>query len=142
MKDDSIKDKLVAIVRIRGRVNVRSDITETLNRLRLKRVNNCALVHVTDSYHGMIEKCSNYVAYGEIDEATLTKMLAKRGAGLNLDAKELINGKVDPKKLSEDMPIRLHPPRHGFKSTKLSVTQGGDLGYQGSKINSLIARMI
>ena len=140
MKDDSINNRLVAIVRIRGRVNVRSDITETLNRLRLKRVNNCALIKVTDSYHGMIEKCSNYVAYGEIDEPTLSKLISKRGAGL--DAKELLNGTFDQKKLSESMPLRLHPPRHGFKSTKLNVKQGGDLGYLGTKINALISRMV
>ncbi len=140
MKDESINNKLVAIVRIRGRVNVRSDITETLNRLRLKRVNNCALIKVTDSYHGMIEKCSNYVAYGEIDEPTLSKLVSKRGEGL--DAKELLSGTFDQKKLTEHMPLRLHPPRHGFKSTKLNVKQGGDLGYLGAKINTLISRMI
>jgi ribosomal protein L30/L7E len=70
-------DTLVAVVRIRGRVNVRSDITETLNRLHLKRVNNCAIIKQTPSLHGMIHKVENYVAYGEIDEPTLTKLLAK-----------------------------------------------------------------
>ena len=133
-------DKLVAVVRIRGRVNVRSDITETLERLRLKRVNNCVLLTLTNSYRGMLNKCINHVAYGEIDEATLEKLLKKKAEGLV--AKELLGGKYDPVKLKEQMPLCLHPPRHGYKSTKLSFKQGGSLGYQGADINKLISRMV
>lgn len=133
-------DKLVAVVRIRGRVNVRSDITETLERLNLKYVNNCVLLTLTNSYKGMLNKCINHVAYGEIDEPTLEKLLAKKAEGLT--AKELLAGKYDPVKLKEQMPLCLHPPRHGYKSTKLSFKQGGSLGYQGADINKLISRMV
>jgi len=140
MKKNPLKDKLVAVVRIRGRVNVRGDITETLNRLNLKRVSNCTLIKITDSYNGMLNKCVNYVAYGEIDEATLTKLLEKGGAGLN--AKEMIAGKFDAEKVKAIVPFRLHPPRHGYKSTKLHFKQGGSLGYQGAAINKLITRMV
>lgn len=134
-------DKLVAVVRIRGRVNVRSDITETLDRLHLKRVNNCALIQLPNpSMQGMIHKCENYVSYGEIDEITLTKLLEKHAA--DLSAKDVLAGKYDAVKFKELMPFRLHPPRHGYKSTKLSVKNGGDLGYKGIEINKLIARMI
>jgi large subunit ribosomal protein L30 len=120
---------------------VRSDITETLNRLNLKRVSNCTLIKVTDSYNGMLYKCANYVAYGEIDEPTLAKLLEKRSKG-DLDIKELMSGKLDSEKLKAQLPFRLHPPRHGYKSTKLNVKQGGSLGYLGPDINKLIARMV
>jgi large subunit ribosomal protein L30 len=140
MKKNSLDNKLVAVVRIRGRVNVRSDITETLKRLNLKRVSNCTLVKVNDSYNGMLNKCSNYVAYGEIDEPTLNKLLERHAKELN--AKELMEGKFDYGKLKEQLPFRLHPPRHGYKSTKLNVKQGGSLGYLGGGINKLIARMV
>ena len=133
-------DKLVAVVRIRGRVNVRSDITETLNRLHLKRVNNMALIYRTPSFDGMILKAANYVAYGEIDEPTLAKLLAKHAK--DLTTKDVMAGKIDAEKFKELMPFRLHPPRHGFKSTKLSIKNGGNLGYNGEKINALITRMI
>ncbi len=143
MKKNSLGNKLVAVVRIRGRVNVRSDITETLNRLNLKRVSNCTLIKVNDSYNGMLNKCSNYVAYGEIDEPTLNKLLEKRSKGLSAkDAKEILEGKFDAEKLKEELPFRLHPPRHGYKSTKLNVKQGGSLGYLGNDINKLIVRMV
>ncbi len=141
MKKNSLDNKLVAVVRIRGRVNVRGDITETLSRLNLKKVSNCTLIKVTDSYNGMLDKCKDYVAYGEIDEPTLTKLL-ERHKTEGLDAKGLMEGKFDAKKLKEHVPFRLHPPRHGYKSTKLAFSQGGSLGYMGSDINKLIARMV
>ena len=47
---ENLNDKLIAAVRVRGRVNVRHDVTETLNRLRLKRVSNCALIKVTPAF--------------------------------------------------------------------------------------------
>ena len=140
MKSNSLKDKLVAVVRIRGTVNVRGDITETLKRLNLKRVSNCTIIKVTESYYGMLKKCGDYVAYGEIDEPTLEKLLARHAEGFT--AKDIINGKYDAEKLSAFIPFRLHPPRHGYKSTKLNVKQGGSLGYMGPKINELLGRMV
>jgi large subunit ribosomal protein L30 len=140
MKKGSLKDKLVAIVRIRGTVNVRGDITETLKRLNLKRVSNCTVLRINDSYEGMLKKCADYVAFGEIDEPTLTKLLDKHAEGFT--AKEVMDGKYDNEKFMAFIPFRLHPPRHGYKSTKLSVNQGGSLGYMGPKINELLGRMV
>jgi large subunit ribosomal protein L30 len=140
MKKNSLNDKLVAVVRIRGRVNVRGSITETMKRLNLKRVSNCTIIKVNDSYKGMLNKCSNYVAFGEIDEKTLTKLLEKHASGFS--AKDIMSGKYDAEKFSAFIPFRLHPPRHGYKSTKLNVNQGGSLGYLGPKINELLWRMV
>jgi large subunit ribosomal protein L30 len=137
---NKLEGKLIAAVRVRGTVNVRGNITETLKRLNLKRVNNCALIKVTDSYRGMINKCNGYIAYGEINEDVLGKMLKK--ADLKVAAKDLIDGKVDVKTLADQMPFRLHPPRHGYGGTKLGFNQGGVLGYQGEKINRLLIRMV
>jgi large subunit ribosomal protein L30 len=140
MKKRTLNDKLVAVVRIRGTVNVRGDITETLKRLNLKRVSNCTVIRVNDSYDGMLKKCSNYVAFGEIDEPTLEKLLKRHAEGFT--AKEVMDGKYDTEKFMAFIPFRLHPPRHGYRSTKLNVNQGGSLGYMGPKINELISRMV
>jgi len=88
----------------------------------------------------MLNKCSNYVAYGEINDEILQKLL-KRG-NIEADSKELAAGKYEIRKLNEQMPVRLHPPRHGYKSTKLNFKQGGSLGYMGLEINKLITRMV
>jgi large subunit ribosomal protein L30 len=135
-----LNGKLIAAVRVRGTVNVKGSISETLKRLNLKHVNNCVVLMVTDSYGGMINKCNGYIAYGEVSEAVLGKMLKR--AGINVAAKDIIDGKVEAKSLSEQMPIRLHPPRRGYGSTKLGFNQGGTLGYMGESINSLISRMV
>ena len=140
MASVNIENKLVAIVRVRGRVNVRHDIAETLNRLRLKRVNNCTVIKLTPDYYGMVRACSNHVAYGEIDEDTLGRLL--KGAGLDVKPRDMMDGNYDASALKKSLPFRLHPPRHGYKSTKRSVKQGGSLGYMGPKINQLIKRMV
>ncbi|HVC58454.1 MAG TPA: uL30 family ribosomal protein [Candidatus Acidoferrales bacterium] len=140
MERINLKDKVVAVVRIRGRVNVRGDITETLERLHLKRVSNCAIIRITPSYDGMLKKCNDYVAFGEVNEEILGKLLEKNE--LKVSPKEILSGKADMKALTEQMPIRLHPPRHGYKSTKLAFNQGGNLGYMGEEINGLLKRMV
>jgi large subunit ribosomal protein L30 len=140
MKNNPIQGRLVAIVRIRGRVNVRRDINETLDRLRLKRVNNCTVIKANDSNYGMIKACSNYVAYGEVDKDTLKKLVENGKVDMNVE--DLLSGKYDAEELKKKLPFRLHPPRHGYKSTKRSVNQGGSLGYMGQDINKLIQRMV
>ena len=143
MKNKEAKNKLVAVVRIRGRVNVRGYITETLKRLNLKRVSNCTIIKATDSYMGMLNKCSNYVAYGEIDPETLGKLLENRAKKqIPFKSKEVFESKYDSEEFKELLPFRLHPPTHGYKSTKLGFAQGGSLGYMGKDINKLLNRMI
>lgn len=136
---DSIDNKLIAIVRIRGRAGVMNKIAETLERLRLKRVNNCVVVKATKSYAGMIKRCSNYIAYGEIDEQTLKNLLNKNS--IKLEPNEVLEEGIS-KELRDTLPFKLHPPRHGYKSIKHGVNQGGSLGYMGPQINELIKRMI
>lgn len=137
---NKLDNKLIAAVRVRGRVNVRHDITETLIRLRLKRVNNCVVIKMTDSYYGMINECKDYITYGEVEEDTLGRLL--KNSGINVDPKEIMEGKYDMKELKKKLPFRLHPPRRGYKSVKRPVTLGGALGYMGPKINGLIQRMV
>ncbi len=137
---DQLNNKIIAAIRVRGRVNVRHNIAETLNRLRLKRVNNCVLIKMDDSYYGMIKECSNYITYGEVNEQVLGKLV--NSAGIKADPKEILEGKYDMKELRKSLPIRLHPPRKGYRSIKRNVKQGGALGYMGPGINGLIQRMV
>lgn len=140
MKQAQLRGKVIAAVRVRGCANNRGTIEDTLKRLNLKHANNCTIIKVTDPYLGMLKKCTNLIAYGEIDEATLGKLVTKYS--LNVDPKAIVNGKLDPRELKEKMPLRLHPPRHGYRSIKLHYNQGGTLGYMGENINKLITRMV
>ncbi|MCL5423949.1 MAG: uL30 family ribosomal protein [Candidatus Marsarchaeota archaeon] len=136
-----MKDKkLIAIVRIRGRVKISSAIEETLGRLRLYRVNNCVVLHADDSYKGMIKKCENHVAYGEIDESTAKKLFKKYVPNMNAD--DILNNKIDIKELKPYLPFRLTPPKRGYKAIKVSFNNGGSLGNMGEHINELLNRMV
>jgi large subunit ribosomal protein L30 len=141
MKQKELTGKLVVAIRIRGRVNVRSTVEETLQRLRLKRINNCVLIRVNEPYLGMLKKCMDKITYGEVDEPTLQKMIEK--FELNVDPKALISGKANLKDISDKMPMRLHPPKHGHAGVKRHINQGGSLGYdKEGGINELIGRMV
>lgn len=154
---------MYAIVRMRGRVNIKPDIKYTLELLRLPRVNHCVVVEENGYYAGMIQKVKDYVAWGEISEDILELLLRRRGrleggarltdeyiqdktsyAGLKELAHALVESQLRPKDLGayHIKPVfRLHPPRRGHKGIKRSVKQGGELGYHGETINELLYKM-
>ena len=156
------KPACLAVVRIRGTVNVRRDVKDTLAMLRLHKPNHATLVPATPTHLGMLQKAKDYITWGEISEKTLANLLQKRGrlrGGKPLTpeylkklgfksflsaAKALCAGKVTLKNFPELKPVfRLHPPSKGFKRTvKRAFSEGGELGYRGEKINDLLERMM
>ncbi|MDI9618733.1 50S ribosomal protein L30 [Methanothermobacter sp.] len=152
---------MLAVVRVRGSAGVRRDIADTMEMLRLNRINHAVLVEDTPSYLGMLQKAKDYITWGEIDQETLTAMIAKRAriiGGERLtdeyikekteyDSVEEFAGAVFRGEVKlEDAGIkpvfRLHPPRKGYEAIKKSFNEGGSLGYRGEKINDLLKRMI
>lgn len=133
------ENKLLAVVRVRGTNNVRESIEHTMQRLNLPRVNSLSLVFGTKSNLGMVRKANNFITYGEISQDLLEKLLAKRG--IKASVPELMSGKKTPKDLVP-LPLRMHPPKRGYRSVKEGFNAGGDLGYRGEKINELVKRMM
>ncbi len=66
-------------VRIRGAPGMKREILNTLKMLRMHRVNHGVLIWGDVSYMGMLKKCKDYIAYGEIDEKALLRLLRARG---------------------------------------------------------------
>jgi large subunit ribosomal protein L30 len=152
---------MYAVVQVRGVVNTRREIKETLKMLRLHHINHCVLVPGTPEYLGMIRKAKDYVAFGEIDAATLETILVTRGRLIGNKplteehvrdatpfdsiaelAAALADGKIRMKDIPELKPVlRMHPPRKGYKTTKRTFNQGGSLGYYGREINDLLIKM-
>lgn len=151
------------VVRIRGDVDVRDKIRQTLKMLRLHKVNHATLVDKQKSYLGMLQKVKDYATWGEIDVDTLEKLLSKRGRATGnkcIDDKylkdnskfssmrKLAEALITSKATTDDVrglkPVfRLHPAKGGFDGKKkLSFNVGGELGYRGKKINDLIAKMV
>lgn len=153
---------IYAVIRVRGSVNVKSDIKSTLKMLRLNRINHCVLLPKTESYSGMLQKVKDYVTWGEIAPQTLAKMIIHRGKligdkkisdkyikantkykSIMSLAKAIAEGETKYQDLKDIKPvIRLHPPRKGYRGVKKSYKLGGALGYRGEDINKLIDRMI
>ncbi|MHA1734599.1 MAG: 50S ribosomal protein L30 [Promethearchaeota archaeon] len=151
-------------IRIRGLVKMRRDINDTLNMLRLNRVNMGVLLKVTPSVKGMLQKCKDYIAWGPLDEKILVRLLYKRGRVtgnkpltdeyLREESNEfpdikklgtaLSAGKTQLRDIKGVKPVfRLHPPRGGHRGgIKRDFNSGGTLGFVGSYINKLLLKMM
>ena len=57
-------------------------------------------------------------------------------------AKAVIAGEVKLMDLDIKPVFRLHPPRKGYEDIRLSVKEGGSLGYRGENIKDLAQRML
>jgi len=152
-------------VRIRGAPGMKRVILNTLKMLRMHRVNHGVLIWGDVSYMGMLKKCKDYIAYGEIDEKALLRLLRARGKvegnkpltdehiknltkykNMKEFSKALLSGEIRYR--TQDVykikPVfRLHPPRKGHRGTiKKHYNEGGTLGYVDQFINDLIHKMI
>lgn len=126
------KETFLAVIRVRGQHDIRPETDTGLKNLNLISKNACSVHKDTPSIRGMLQKVKDYVAWGEIDDATLKLLVEKRGQVSPKDAKKT-------KKF-----FRLHPPRGGFErqGIKVGFNAGGALGYRGAKINDLIKKMV
>ena len=154
--------KLLAVVRIRGTVNVPRPVRETLALLGLHRNCHATLVDDRPAYLGMLRKAAVWITWGEIDYETLLELLRRRGRlrgnkpltdeyaqklgfkDLADLAKAIYELRVDFRRLPGVKPVfRLHPPSGGYKGKiKRSYKEGGAWGYRGSAINDLLKRMM
>lgn len=152
---------MYAAIRLRGGVKTRQDIKDTLSMLHLDRINHCVLLPETPGYQGMIQKTKDYIAWGTISPESLSQMLENRGKlegskdlteeylkentkfkSFDELAKAICEGKASITDVPKMKPVfRLHPARKGLRGTKRNFLEGGDLGFHGNEINSLLNRM-
>lgn len=95
----------VAVVRVRGTVNVDGRIKTTLDLLKIKYKNNCNVVELNETYKGMLNKVKDYVTYGQIDKETFKELLLKRGEILQNKTKQKTNAPKDVKKEKKKIKI-------------------------------------
>ena len=112
---------MIVVIRIKGQVKLNKEISETLNRLKLKKKYSCVILEPTKENLGMVKRVENQVSFGEISEDMHKKLIEKR--------------KTKIKNF-----FRLHPPRGGIKS-KVHFPKGV-LGDNKDKINKLLERML
>ncbi len=152
---------MYAVIKLRGEVKTRQDIRDTLRMLHLDRINHCVIVPETPAYKGMIHKAKDYIAWGTVTPETLAQMLKNRGKleGGDVLTEEYLSQNTKFKSFIEladalcngttsisDVPklktvFRMHPARKGLKGTKRTFQEGGDLGYHGEEIKTLLNKM-
>ena len=158
-----MENRLIAIIRIKGKTGIKKTARDTLNMLRLYKKHSCVVVPNSNSYIGMINKIKEHATWGEISEPILKELIEKRGRlaqkkpitegyikeklklNLNEFTKQLIEFKIILKDLPGLKPFfKLGPPKGGFEQggIKKQFASGGVLGYRKEKINDLIKKMI
>ncbi len=149
------------VIRVRGTTGVIRGIADTLDMLNLTRINHAVLIEDTPSYNGMLQKAKDYITWGEIDAEAVAEMIVKRGkivggakvtdeyVAENSDydsiealAEAVIKSEVKLADLGIKPVFRLHPPRKGYEAIRVSVNEGGSLGYRGEEIKNLVKRMV
>lgn len=151
-----------AVLRLRGKSDLRRDVKDTLRMLHLTRQNHCSIVPRDGTYLGMLQLVKDHVTWGEVDVEVLARLLLKRGRQVGdrpIDdafvkahskyksiwdlSQALANGDARLADVAELRPvIRLPPPRRGYRGIKRGFNDGGDLGYRGKAINELLQRML
>ena len=111
----------IAVILVRGTINVSQQIHDTLKMLKLRKKNSCVVLDKTPNMLGMVKKVKDLVTWGEVS-TEVVEMLKKK----------MKNGVA-----------HLQPPLGGFgrKGIKAPFTIGGALGYRKENINDLIKRM-
>jgi len=152
----------LAVVRVRGTVNINRDTKDALRMLHLTRANHCTFIPEDSQWRGTLLKVKDYVTWGKVDEKTVAELLVKRGRvvggepltseylakntefkSLEALAQAIIAQKADLRRLKGVKPLfRLAPPRKGYEHVVHDYKTGGSLGDRGAEINTLIARMI
>ncbi len=125
MAEATTAKKMIAVVRVRGKVNLTPEIAQTLRQLNLAAQNTCAVLPLTGSVLGMLRKANGYITFGFVSDAVLKELEAKR-------------------KSKDENIYYLAPPRKGYgrKGIKRAYTESGALGDRKDDINELLLRMI
>lgn len=148
-----------AVIRVRGRTGIKPQIKRAMELLNLTRINHCVIIKDSPQHRGMLQKCKDYITWGEVNEQTLAKIIEKRGRlsgdkrieaallkekgfeGFDQLAAGFLAGSAGLKDAGVKKVFRLHPPKRGYKVIKQSYPRGA-LGYRGEAINALLKRMV
>ncbi len=149
-----------AVLRLRGSKNKSKKVLDTLDMLRLRKVNHCTIVPEEDHYEGMLNKVKDMVTWGEIEKMSLGRLILLRSGLDKKSVKKRVEDETQYESVMDfagavakgessmdsipdlDNLFRLHPPRGGYRSVKKPYNSGGSLGYRGQAINDLLVKML
>ncbi|MCS6769940.1 MAG: uL30 family ribosomal protein [Candidatus Caldarchaeum sp.] len=135
-------NRVVMVLRIKGRVGIDPDVEKTLESLKLDKAFAAGLYPLTPSLEGMLRKAQRYLTWGRPNSKTIYTFLKEAGYVAE-DALKFAE-KLEKGESSLDSPVllNLRPPSKGFKrSVKRAFKSGGEYGDRGDEINDLFRRM-
>jgi large subunit ribosomal protein L30 len=144
----------IAVIRIRGSVDVPGKVKDTLYLLKLRKKFVAVILEKSRENMGMVDKVKDYVAFGGINPETFKQLLMKRGkkqgdkpieiGGKAIDdfIKNFLENKTNFTEIKIKPFFRLHPPKGGFKKSIRLPFPKGVLGNHEEKINDLIIKML
>lgn len=153
--------KPILVLRIRGTIDVRGDIEETLERLNLRRRYNATIIPDTPGYMGMIHKVKDYVAWHPVERGIVLELLRRRAkvggwrpltdeivrdhgfSSIEELADSIAEGRVSLQELGWLKPyFALNPPRGGFKGpVKRQHAKRGVLG-RNPELTAIVSNML
>lgn len=109
----------IAIIRIRGKVNLKPAIKKTLELLKLDRQQTLVIMPDIPEFRGMVQIVNNHTMWGTTDDNVLEFL---EGKGVEFQGENALRW------------THLQPPRGGYKSIKKQKPHGS-LGKQKDIIN-------
>lgn len=132
---------LLLVIRIRGEINVRDKVEETLQLMNLRRKYNATILKDNDVVRGMLQKAKDCVVWSQIDAPTTARLIESRGkvsgwkklsidylkahnlGGFDELAEKLEKGELDLKDLDIKPYFALPPPRGGVPRKKFTALE-------------------
>jgi len=138
---------MILVMRIHGIVNMKTNLEETMYRLRIRRKLACTIIDENNKIEmGMLNNIRELVSFGKVDATLVKKLVIARGE--TEDGKKV--GEKDADKIVAGIEkgdwkikkfFRLHPPIGGFRKTTKQLAPKGILG-ENKDIVKLVERML
>ncbi|HIG51928.1 TPA: hypothetical protein EYQ19_00665 [Candidatus Pacearchaeota archaeon] len=138
---------MILVIRISGMIGLTKEMQESLHRIRLRRKYSATLLEETSFNRKLLKKIRNFIAYGDIEDQEIKKLIAKRGEAKE-NKKIVVEDSLEQIKKSGFLKsnlkpfFRLHPPRGGIETKKHFGVGKGVLGDHKSKIKLLLEKML
>lgn len=161
--------KVFFVVRVLGTYGVAPKVRKILALLRLLQINNGTFLRVNKATVNMLVRVAPYITWGAPTVQTISNLIYKRGYARvhaqripitdnTLIAKEL--GAFDIKCVEDVINqiatcgkhfkrvntwlnvFKLNTPTGGWVAKKINYVEGGDAGFRGDSINTLVAKML
>ncbi len=132
---------MLLVIRIKGEINVRDRVEETLKLMNLKRKYNATILKDSDVVRGMLQNAKDCIVWSKVDAQTIARLIQSRGkvsgwkklssdylknyniSGFDELAQKLERGELDLKDLGIKPYFALPPPKGGVPRVKFTALE-------------------